>query len=147
MDQNKIDSDLIVDHYSSVVNSDIDKIYTNKLALSFGYSEQELAAIPEEANMGLGCGNSVSFARPHLKPGVKLLDLGCGAGMDLYLASPLVGDEGRACGVDLSKDMLSKGRELAKNYYVHCCRQWTNTWQGHWPRYRRLRWPCAILFR
>ena len=39
MDQNKIDSDLIVDHYSSVVNSDIDKIYTNKLALSFGYSE------------------------------------------------------------------------------------------------------------
>ena len=66
--------------------------------------------------MGLGCGNSVSFARPHLKPGVKLLDLGCGAGMDLYLASPLVGDEGRACGVDLSKDMLSKGRELAKNY-------------------------------
>lgn len=60
--------------------------------------------------MGLGCGNSVAFARQYLKNGAKILDLGCGAGMDLYLASPLVGDEGRVCGIDLSLEMINKGK-------------------------------------
>eukprot|EP01015_Nassula_variabilis_P005189 TRINITY_DN1374_c0_g1_i1.p1 TRINITY_DN1374_c0_g1~~TRINITY_DN1374_c0_g1_i1.p1 ORF type:complete len:292 (-),score=83.00 TRINITY_DN1374_c0_g1_i1:63-938(-) len=106
----------VIQHYSSVANAEVNTEFSKKIASSFGYSEEELAQIPPEANMGLGCGNSVSYARPYLKKGSKLLDLGCGAGMDLYLASPLVGDEGKACGVDLSKDMIEKGKKICEKY-------------------------------
>jgi ubiquinone/menaquinone biosynthesis C-methylase UbiE len=76
-----------------------------------GYSEDELAAVPKGANLGLGCGNPTAIAA--LKPGETVLDLGSGAGFDAFLAARQVGPTGKVIGVDMTPDMLSKARENA----------------------------------
>jgi ubiquinone/menaquinone biosynthesis C-methylase UbiE len=76
-----------------------------------GYSPEELAGIPEEANLGLGCGNPTALA--DLGPGMTVLDLGSGAGVDVFLAAQKVGPEGRAIGVDMTPDMIARAREIA----------------------------------
>src|SRR5260370_41858623 len=76
-----------------------------------GYSADELAAVPEGANLGLGCGNPQAIAA--LKPGETVLDLGSGAGFDCFLASRAVGPSGRVIGVDMTPDMLTKARANA----------------------------------
>jgi arsenite methyltransferase len=76
-----------------------------------GYSEEELGAIPEEANLGLGCGNPGALAS--LKPGEIVLDLGAGAGIDALIAAPKVGREGRVIGVDMTPEMLERARANA----------------------------------
>ena len=76
-----------------------------------GYTEAELQAVPEGANLGLGCGNPQAIAA--LKPGEVLIDLGSGAGFDCLLAAKQVGPEGRVIGVDMTHEMLSKARENA----------------------------------
>jgi arsenite methyltransferase len=76
-----------------------------------GYSMDELSEIPEEAVLGLGCGNPVAIAR--LNPGETVLDLGSGAGIDVFLASKKVGEKGRVIGVDMTPEMVDKSRELA----------------------------------
>jgi hypothetical protein len=58
-----------------------------------GCSEADLAAVPEGANLGLGCGNPQAIAA--LKPGETVIDLGRGAGFDCFLAAGQVGDTGR----------------------------------------------------
>jgi len=73
-----------------------------------GYSEEELASAPEGANLGLGCGNPQAIA--DLKPGEVVLDLGCGAGFDCFLAARAVGPEGSVIGVDMTPEMLVKAR-------------------------------------
>ena len=78
------------------------------LALAFGYSAEELATLPEGANLGLSCGNPQAIA--DLKPGDVVLDLGSGAGFDVLLAARRVGDMGRAIGVDMTDAMLEKAR-------------------------------------
>ncbi|MBI2824936.1 MAG: arsenite methyltransferase [Planctomycetia bacterium] len=78
------------------------------VAEAFGYSAEELAAIPAEANMGLSCGNPTAFAS--LRPGETVVDLGCGGGLDVFLAAGKVGPTGRAIGIDMTPQML----ELAK---------------------------------
>ena len=78
------------------------------LALAFGYSTEELATLPEGANLGLSCGNPQAIA--DLKPGDVVLDLGSGAGFDILLAARKVGDAGRAIGVDMTDAMLQKAR-------------------------------------
>jgi len=80
-------------------------------SLSLGYSSEELAAAPESANMGLGCGNPQAIAA--LKPGETVLDLGAGGGLDCFLAAQRVGAAGRVIGVDMTPDMLSKARATA----------------------------------
>jgi arsenite methyltransferase len=80
-------------------------------ALRMGYSEAELAAIPEGANLGLGCGNPGAIAT--LSPGETVLDLGSGAGFDCFLAARLVGPAGRVIGVDMTHEMLAKARDNA----------------------------------
>jgi len=81
-------------------------------SLALGYSEAELAAVPEGANMGLGCGNPQGIAA--LKPGETVLDLGAGGGFDCFLAAKQVGPNGRVIGVDMTPDMVSKARANAE---------------------------------
>jgi arsenite methyltransferase len=76
-----------------------------------GYSDAELAAVPEEANLGLGCGNPQAIAS--LKAGETMIDLGSGAGFDCFLASGQVGETGWVIGVDMTHEMLNKARENA----------------------------------
>ncbi len=77
-----------------------------------GYSEEELKAVPEGANLVLGCGNPVALAS--IKEGETVLDLGSGAGFDCFLAADRVGTEGRIIGVDMTSEMLAKARENAE---------------------------------
>ena len=84
------------------------------VAASVGYSVDELATLPEGANMGLSCGNPTAIAA--LKPGEVVLDLGCGGGFDIFLAGPKVGPAGRAIGVDMTPDMITKARQNAATY-------------------------------
>lgn len=81
------------------------------LSRGIGYSEDEVNAVPEGANLGLGCGNPQAIAA--LKPGETVLDLGSGAGFDCFLAARQVGDSGQVIGVDMTPDMLSKARANA----------------------------------
>ncbi len=77
-----------------------------------GYSREELAALPEGADLGLGCGNPTAFAQ--LRAGETVLDLGSGAGMDCFLAARQVGPTGRVIGVDMTPDMLARARANAE---------------------------------
>jgi len=76
-----------------------------------GYSSEDLAAVPEGANMGLGCGNPQLLAS--LKPGETVLDLGSGGGFDCFLAAKTVGEAGRVIGVDMTPEMVRKARKNA----------------------------------
>lgn len=77
-----------------------------------GYTKDDLSSIPDEANMGLGCGNPVALAS--LKEGEVVVDLGCGGGIDVFLAARRVGDKGRVIGIDMTKDMIEKATANAK---------------------------------
>ena len=77
-----------------------------------GYSAEEMKAVPEGANLGLGCGNPQAIAA--LKPGETVLDLGAGAGFDAFLAARQVGPKGRVIGVDMTHEMLAKARANAR---------------------------------
>ena len=90
---------------SSTVSPDL-------IASRLGYSEEELASVPEGANLGLGCGNPQAIAA--LQPGEVVLDLGAGAGFDCFLAAQRVGPEGRVIGVDMTPEMVAKARENAR---------------------------------
>src|SRR5206468_5855782 len=81
------------------------------VAQAFGYSPEELASIPAEANMGLSCGNPTAFAS--LRPGETVVDLGCGGGLDVFLAAAKVGPSGKAIGVDMTPEMLALARQNA----------------------------------
>ncbi len=81
-------------------------------ARTLGYSEADLAAVPEGSNLGLGCGNPVAIAS--LQPGQTVLDLGSGAGFDAFLAARAVGTTGHVIGVDMTPEMVTKARANAK---------------------------------
>jgi arsenite methyltransferase len=74
----------------------------------FGYTAEQRAAIPEGANLGLGCGNPIAHAA--LRAGETVLDLGSGAGIDCFLAAREVGTTGRVIGVDMTPAMLERAR-------------------------------------
>ena len=82
------------------------------MSSSVGYTPEELASVPAEANLGLGCGNPLRAA--NLQPGETVIDLGSGAGLDCFLAGVQVGRRGRAVGVDMTPEMLSTARRIAK---------------------------------
>ncbi len=81
------------------------------VAEAFGYTPEQLASIPAEANMGVSCGNPTAFAS--LKPGETVVDLGCGGGLDVFLAAARVGPAGRAIGIDMTPEMLELARRNA----------------------------------
>jgi ubiquinone/menaquinone biosynthesis C-methylase UbiE len=87
---------------------------STKLANYVGYSTEELAALPEGANMGLSCGNPNALAS--LKPGEVVLDLGSGGGFDVFIAARKVGATGWAIGVDMTPEMLAKARKNIAAY-------------------------------
>ena len=76
-----------------------------------GYSQAELASLPDGANLGLGCGNPVALAS--LREGDVVLDLGSGAGIDCFLAAQAVGPSGRVIGVDMTPEMLDRANANA----------------------------------
>ncbi|MBX3270743.1 MAG: arsenite methyltransferase [Sandaracinaceae bacterium] len=82
------------------------------IAQKLGYSAEELAAVPEGANLGLGCGNPQAIAA--LRSGETVLDLGSGAGFDCFLAARQVGERGRVIGVDMTPAMLERARVNAR---------------------------------
>lgn len=83
---------------------------------SVGYTAEELALVPAECNLGLGCGNPLIAA--DLQPGEVVIDLGSGAGLDCFLAGVKVGRRGRAIGVDMTPEMLSTARDIAKRHRI-----------------------------
>ncbi len=88
------------------------------ISKAVGYSEAEMGAVPEGANLGLGCGNPVALAS--LSPGQTVLDLGSGAGFDCFLAANKVGPTGKVIGVDMTDQMLDKARaNAAKGGYAN----------------------------
>lgn len=82
------------------------------ISKKIGYTREDLKAVPEGANLGLGCGNPVALAS--LKKGETVVDLGSGAGIDCFLAADKVGKNGRVIGVDMTGEMIEKARENAE---------------------------------
>ncbi len=80
----------------------------DQLAGAIGYSQSDLAATPDGANMGLSCGNPTALAS--LRPGEVVLDLGSGGGFDCFIAGPKVGESGLVIGVDMTPEMITKAR-------------------------------------
>jgi arsenite methyltransferase len=81
------------------------------------YLREDLEHIPEEAIMGLGCGNPTAIA--DLEAGEVVLDLGSGAGVDVFLAANKVGSAGKAIGVDMTKEMVDKAKGIARSHGYH----------------------------
>jgi len=100
--------------YGTVAESSLSSDHegVKAVAEAFGYSAEELTSIPAEANMGLSCGNPTATA--HLRAGEIVVDLGSGGGLDVFLASKMVGSEGRAIGIDMTPAMIERAQTNAK---------------------------------
>ena len=114
--------DLVKENYSKVVKNEDSCCNSssccgndnNDIVEKMDYSQEEINSIFNEANYGLGCGNPGSIA--NLKKGEVVLDLGCGAGFDAFLASRKVGPSGKVYGVDMTEEMIKKAKSnAAKN--------------------------------
>jgi SAM-dependent methyltransferase len=99
--------------YASIARSDLssDHAGVRAVAEAFGYSTEELAAVPADANVGLSCGNPTAFAS--LRPGETVVDLGCGGGLDVFLAAARVGPTGKAIGIDMTPEMIERAQRNA----------------------------------
>ncbi len=89
-------------------------ISPNDALLTIGYESKELESIPQSSILGVGCGAPLSYA--NLKVGETVLDLGSGAGIDVFLASKQVKNTGRVIGIDFTDDMLQKATKAADDY-------------------------------
>ena len=105
--------DSVKSKYGAVAESTLssDHAGVKAVAEAFGYAAEELTSIPAEANMGLSCGNPTATA--HIRPGEVVVDLGSGGGLDVFLASKMVGPEGRAIGIDMTGSMIERARDNA----------------------------------
>jgi len=97
--------DQVNERYGSINKSSTGK-YEQTVAKAFGYTEEELAGIPDGANLGLSCGNPLALAK--LREGETVIDLGSGAGLDVFTAVRRVGPSGKAIGIDMNKNMIEK---------------------------------------
>ena len=102
--------DDVRDQYAGVAKGALSNESTavRSIASAFGYSEDELNQLPAEANMGLSCGNPLALAG--IREGEVVVDLGCGGGMDVFLAARKVGASGRVIGIDMTSEMLERAR-------------------------------------
>jgi arsenite methyltransferase len=100
--------------YGSVATSGLSSDHqgVRAVAEAFGYTPEELASIPAEANMGLSCGNPTATAK--LREGETVVDLGSGGGLDVFLAARRVGPTGRAIGIDMTPEMIDLARRNAE---------------------------------
>jgi arsenite methyltransferase len=105
--------DQVKERYGAVAQSELSNRHAGVQAVAeaFGYSDEELSSIPAEANMGLSCGNPTAFAS--LKPGEVVVDLGCGGGLDVFLAARKVGPSGKAIGIDMTPEMIDRAKRNA----------------------------------
>ncbi len=106
-------TDAVKSRYGAVAVSNLSSEHegVKAVAEAFGYTPDELASIPAEANMGLSCGNPTATA--HLKPGQTVVDLGSGGGLDVFLAAQKVGPTGKAIGIDMTPEMVDLARRNA----------------------------------
>jgi SAM-dependent methyltransferase len=106
--------DVVKDKYGAVAKSNLSSQHdgVRAVAEAFGYSAEELASIPADANMGLSCGNPIATAS--LKPGEVVVDLGSGGGLDVFLAAKRVGPTGRAIGIDMTPAMIERAKKGAQ---------------------------------
>src|SRR5215475_1958054 len=106
--------DQVKTRYAGVANSGLsgDHAGVRDVAFAFGYTPEELAALPAEANMGLSCGNPTATA--NLRPGEVVVDLGSGGGLDFFLAARKVGPTGKAIGIDMTPEMIDRARAGAR---------------------------------
>jgi SAM-dependent methyltransferase len=109
----KSTTELVKEKYGDTAKSGLSSQHdgVRAVAQAFGYSAEELASIPAEANMGLSCGNPLATA--HLKEGEVVVDLGSGGGLDVFLAARQVGSTGKAIGIDMTPQMLELARANA----------------------------------
>ena len=109
MNQRRIIDD-VRDQYADVARGGLsnDSSAVRTIASAFGYSEDELNQLPPEANMGLSCGNPLALAG--IREGEVVVDLGCGGGLDVFLAARKVGSSGRVIGIDMTAEMLERAR-------------------------------------
>lgn len=107
-------TDAVRSKYASVAVSGLssDQQGVRAVAEAFGYTPEELASIPAEANMGLSCGNPIALA--NLRPGEVVVDLGSGGGIDVLLAARKVGPTGKAIGIDMTSEMIELAQKNAK---------------------------------
>ncbi len=101
--------------YASLAGSGLSSDHggVRAVAEAFGYTSEQLTSVPAEANMGVSCGNPTAFAS--LKLGETVVDLGCGGGLDVFLAAQRVGPTGKAIGIDMTPQMLVLARRNAAN--------------------------------
>src|SRR5688500_4684754 len=113
MSNNTTITDSVRSNYGAVAKSGLSSndAGVRAVAEAFGYSPDELAAIPAEANMGLSCGNPTASAS--LRPGETVVDLGCGGGLDVFLAAARVGPTGKAIGIDMTPEMIALAKRNA----------------------------------
>jgi SAM-dependent methyltransferase len=99
--------------YGAVATSGLSSDHSGVRAVAeaFGYTPEQLTSIPSEANLGLSCGNPTATA--NLRPGEIVVDLGCGGGLDVFLAAAKVGPTGKAIGIDMTSEMLALARQNA----------------------------------
>lgn len=105
--------DVVRDKYAAVATSALsnENASVRGVAEAFGYSAEELASIPAEANMGLSCGNPTATAS--LRSGEVVVDLGSGGGLDVFLAAQKVGRNGKAIGIDMTPEMIERAKRSA----------------------------------
>lgn len=106
--------DAVRENYGALARgrSGLDSGKLGIVAAAFGYSEEDLANLPSEANLGVSCGNPVALAS--LRPGETVIDLGSGGGIDVFLAAKAVGPTGRSIGIDMTGDMIALARKNAE---------------------------------
>lgn len=105
--------EVVKERYAGLARSEAsNEASTRQVAEAFGYSAEQLASIPAEANMGVSCGNPTAVAS--LKLGEVVVDLGSGGGLDVFLAAQKVGPEGKAIGVDMTEEMVQRARRNAE---------------------------------
>lgn len=100
----------VQDQYGAVARSSLsnESAAVRSVAQAFGYTPEDLASLPPQANMGLSCGNPVALAG--LRTGEVVVDLGCGGGLDVLLAAKRVGPTGKAIGIDMTPEMIERSR-------------------------------------
>lgn len=91
----------VLTRYTTTALSPLSPTHSTLIAHSSGYTPSDLASTPQPANLGLSCGNPLAHA--HLLPGETVIDLGCGAGFDCFLAARKVGPQGQVIGVDMNE--------------------------------------------
>ena len=103
----------ILDHYEALSQEEIKPLEdARRITESLGYRAEDLDALPEEVDLGLGCGNPHERAQP--QPGEHVLDLGSGRGLDVFIAAKAVGETGHVTGVDALSSMVDKATEIGR---------------------------------